>query len=270
LNRMQEHMHYREVAPRQDLAPWVLSFWEFSVTAKIAPFVHRVFPDGCTVISYSLRLPPEVPMLRVSGPLLGPREMIVHPPATAWGVRLQPAACRAVLGCSPLAILNKTCEANEIVEGRANRELLEQLDRCANFQDAIAAFEVFLRNQIQPGQLDTQMAKAADRIARKRGQLPISQIADSVGLGVRQLERRFKDAIGLTPKQFARARRFRTAAVALAKGSERNWAELAAELGFSDQPHLVRDFFSLSKIAPSDLGKLVRRIKHGRLVDPMP
>jgi hypothetical protein len=92
-------MRYRELAPGRELARFVLSFWEFRVSARAAQLmVHTVFPDGCTLISYATLLPPGLPRLRVTGPLLQPRRGPVQPGLVAWGVRLQPAACRAVLG----------------------------------------------------------------------------------------------------------------------------------------------------------------------------
>jgi AraC-like DNA-binding protein len=64
-------------------------------------------------------------------------------------------------------------------------------------------------------------------------------------LSVRQLQRRFLNATGLTPKQFARVQRWRATAIKLAGDAESKLVDCAAELGFTDQAHLsreVRDF----------------------------
>ncbi|MEJ7700797.1 MAG: hypothetical protein WKF71_14285 [Pyrinomonadaceae bacterium] len=46
-------MFYREVAPPDEIADLVLSFWEFAVKSESRePVIHEVFPDGCISILY--------------------------------------------------------------------------------------------------------------------------------------------------------------------------------------------------------------------------
>lgn len=91
-------------------------------------------------------------------------------------------------------------------------------------------------------------------------------IAAAVGLSVRQLERRFRAAAGLTPKQFARVRRVRAAAVTLVKDEGKGWAARAAEMGFADQPHLAREFVALTGCPPAAFAEDVAEIEHGDLL----
>jgi AraC-like DNA-binding protein len=68
-------------------------------------------------------------------------------------------------------------------------------------------------------------------------------------VGERQLERVFREQVGVTPKGYARLARFQ-ASLALARGGAR-WAEVAARAGFADQSHLVREYRALSGASPS-------------------
>ena len=82
------------------------------------------------------------------------------------------------------------------------------------------------------------------------------------GVSPRQLERRFRAAVGVPPKALARVLRFQAVLQAVGAGAG-DWAGLALDHGYFDQPHLIRDFQELSGESPSRLlarmGELGRR-----------
>jgi len=82
-------------------------------------------------------------------------------------------------------------------------------------------------------------------VQRHAGDIRVAQLVELASLGRRQLERQFRDAVGLSPKQFCRAVRFQHVLAKL-RGGQLNRAALAAELGFTDQSHLRRDFMALA------------------------
>ena len=69
-------------------------------------------------------------------------------------------------------------------------------------------------------------------------------LAASAGLGVRQLERQFLDAVGLSPKRFAKTARFQRTLQLLRDGQSP--ADVASLCGFADQAHLAREFRSVA------------------------
>jgi methylphosphotriester-DNA--protein-cysteine methyltransferase len=81
-------------------------------------------------------------------------------------------------------------------------------------------------------------------------------------LGLRQLERRFRAAVGLPPKALARVLRFQAVLHAVGQGAG-SWAGVALDHGYFDQPHLIRDFQELAGETPARLlarlGELGRR-----------
>ncbi len=68
-----------------------------------------------------------------------------------------------------------------------------------------------------------------------------AELAAACGLGARQFLRRFGEAVGLSPGQYALERRVALAAEALARGSE-TVDEIAARLGFADRFHFSKAF----------------------------
>jgi AraC-like DNA-binding protein len=76
-----------------------------------------------------------------------------------------------------------------------------------------------------------------------------------VGYSQRYLTSRFREEIGLTPKLAARLIRFHRARqdlqAQLAAAGRTDIARVAADCGYHDQSHLIRDFRSFSGLAPS-------------------
>src|SRR3546814_9430946 len=77
------------------------------------------------------------------------------------------------------------------------------------------------------------------------------QLATLAGVSLRTLQRMFADYVGVGPKWVVRRCRILDAAEAAHSGSPTDWAALAAELGFSDQSHLVRAFTAVVGTPPS-------------------
>ena len=101
----------------------------------------------------------------------------------------------------------------------------------------------------------TLLSEAADlairEFERTGGRARVADVASRIGVGQRALERAFAETVGLRPKQLARVIRFGRARNALAKG--RGAAEVALCAGYSDQPHMVREFRALAGTTPGAL-----------------
>ena len=69
-------------------------------------------------------------------------------------------------------------------------------------------------------------------------------------MGARQLERRFLEEVGMTPKRLARISRFQRVFKALERRPI-GWTRVAVECGYYDSSHLVRDFREFTGEAPS-------------------
>ena len=97
-----------------------------------------------------------------------------------------------------------------------------------------------------------EMAEVVDYIFQNyHQQILIDDLAEIAGLSSRQLERRFKKLLGLTPIRYINEHRIRMACSKL-RQSQKNIAEIAKEVGFYDHAHFVHKFRSSMKIAPSE------------------
>ncbi|SFA91270.1 helix-turn-helix domain-containing protein [Cellulomonas marina] len=77
---------------------------------------------------------------------------------------------------------------------------------------------------------------------RDREVLRVETLAAAAGTGVRTLLRLFAEHLGVSPAWVVRRWRIVEAADRAGRGEVVAWADLAAELGYADQAHLVRDF----------------------------
>ncbi len=84
-------------------------------------------------------------------------------------------------------------------------------------------------------------------------------LVDNIFRSDRQIQRLFKDNLGVSPKQYENIVRFGRTISAVKHSDIESWASLAYHVGYADQAHLIRDFKKYTGITPgtiSDKSKL--------------
>jgi AraC-like DNA-binding protein len=79
-----------------------------------------------------------------------------------------------------------------------------------------------------------------------------AQLAASFHLTVRTLERLFSKYAGTNPKWVIKIFRFHDMVERIANSNDNNWAQLAADLGYFDQAHFIKDFRMLMGKTPQE------------------
>jgi AraC-like DNA-binding protein len=260
-------MSYRETAPSADVAHLVFSFWEFATTHEnFETIEHEIFPDGCISLFYHRSEKFNFKRIAFSGLNLESIIAPVFPGDIFWGTRISPASGANILRENPANFKSiPMAEADKFPH--LTNGLLEKLNACENFAEAVPAFENHLK-ELNFGQsfCDEKVLQALKIIEETGGEIKIAKLAERLNLSTRQFERRFKASSGLSPKQFTRTRRIRATAVDLVENKDLNWAKRAAEMGFADQSHLTHEFVAVTKRSPNSFAEKVSRIKHGNLV----
>jgi len=96
-----------------------------------------------------------------------------------------------------------------------------------------------LRDSKEP---DAVLTHALNLIADAKGQMSVETLAAAVRISSRQLERKFTQHVGLSPKTFSRITRFRQAKLLLESIRGTRGCDLAYACGYYDQTHLIREF----------------------------
>ncbi|MBM0277979.1 helix-turn-helix domain-containing protein [Micromonospora tarensis] len=109
----------------------------------------------------------------------------------------------------------------------------------------------------EPDPLAEEVIRLAEAIRTDRTVLRVDDFAARHELPVRRLQRLFVEYVGVGPKWVIRRYRLQEAAEQAVGGPPR-WADLAADLGYSDQAHLVRDFTAVAGVSPAAYARSVR------------
>ncbi|HYO41904.1 MAG TPA: helix-turn-helix domain-containing protein [Candidatus Limnocylindrales bacterium] len=79
----------------------------------------------------------------------------------------------------------------------------------------------------------------------------VASLADRAHVGTRTLQALFREYVGVGPKWVLMRHRLIAAVEVAARRPSPDWAEVAAELGYADQPHFINDFRRLVGKPPS-------------------
>jgi AraC-like DNA-binding protein len=82
------------------------------------------------------------------------------------------------------------------------------------------------------------------------GPWSIGQIVEEAGLSHRRFIEVFRREVGFTPSEHWRLRRFLEVARHTHGRQSASWANLAVQMGYSDQAHLIREFHTFSGLSP--------------------
>ncbi len=229
---------YREQAVDRSLARWVECSWCVENREPIRAYPVR--PDGGLDILYS-----RDEGLRVVGTMTAELRIDLPPGARTVGIRFRPGMAGALLEAAPGELTDRILDA-ESLWGRKAREMTRPLDEARSSGECIG---ILLEGLRRPGEPNT-VQRAIEAIAQAHGTVDLDWVACQANLSARQFRRRCLDEAGLTPKHLCRVLRFRHAC-ALAAGAEQpEWAGIAADSGYFDQAHLIRDFREFTGATP--------------------
>ncbi|GLY28243.1 helix-turn-helix domain-containing protein [Kineosporia sp. NBRC 101731] len=131
--------------------------------------------------------------------------------------------------------------------------LVRNIGRAQGEPAKVDVLRTALENAVRPERVTAAREVAAtarlaetDRTLRK-----VEHLAQKAGTGVRTLQRMFAEYAGVSPTWVLRRYRLLEAAEAVRHGDRVVWARIAADLGYSDQAHLVRDFSAAIGATPA-------------------
>jgi AraC-like DNA-binding protein len=102
-----------------------------------------------------------------------------------------------------------------------------------------------------------EVIRLVEEIRTDRTVLRVDAFARRHGLSTRRLQRLFLDRVGVGPKWVIRRYRIQEAIEQAADGPPLDWARLAADLGYSDQAHLIREFTAVTGTSPAAYARSV-------------
>lgn len=169
----------------------------------------------------------------------------------ALGVMFRPAGFRPFLGRSLSALRDAVLPLDAVFGDAPGFGELAVAVRAAGPDHAAAVVDAALERLVPEGRQPSEDTTAlVERVAADPALLRVEALATEQALSVRQLQRRFADHVGLSPKAVIRRYRLYEAAERARHGPGVDWAALAVELGYSDQAHLTRHFSDVIGMPP--------------------
>jgi AraC-like DNA-binding protein len=166
-------------------------------------------------------------------------------------VLFQPTGLQRLFSLPGEVLVNEHYEADSVL-GSCFAALHTELGEAKSFDRRVKIADRFFSRFIPRLDARHGLEAAIGTMVSQQGCLRVQALADGMGLGVRQFERRFTKHVGIGPKVYARILRFE-AAIHTKSISSLNWTSVAYELGYCDQAHMIHDFQSLSSESPSQL-----------------
>jgi len=186
----------------------------------------------------------------VSGLQTGP--IVIEQPVRqeVLGVRLRAVGAAALLPAAMRDIRGLHVGLGDLFGAGAG----ELLERCQETRQVEARFRLvaaWLGERLARSRgVDEAIAWCAGQIERSGGRAAIAALRAETGMSRARLATLFEEQIGLKPKLYARAVRFRQV-LGLLQRSEMPLSDAALAAGFYDQAHMNAEFRDLAGIPPS-------------------
>jgi AraC-like DNA-binding protein len=121
--------------------------------------------------------------------------------------------------------------------------------------------EDFLRARSTAIDVPPFVRVAVERIESTHGSLRVADLHQELDVSRKHLAVSFTRYVGISSKAYAQIARFLWTLGKLRDSTEVEWSRLAAEAGYSDQSHLVRDFRRVGAASPTEY---LRKFAPGR------
>jgi AraC-like DNA-binding protein len=242
-------MRYEEHTPGPCLKAYVDAFWALVGRGGSPRAAGTILPDGSVEIVLSFGDPVRSPRARgrtmttfVVGQMERPWRVAYTGQVDLVGIRLHPAAARVFVPMRQEALANRVVRLATVaphLDGLLASEIEARPPRATR----VARLEQLLISVLPHDISAYELARrAVDRLRASNGRLRVGELAQSLEVTPRRLERVFRRDVGLTPKRWSRVVRFQAVFAASSDGEAGGWAAVAQRLGYADQAHLVREF----------------------------
>lgn len=249
-------MEYALYLPPATTRRYVKYFWSVEKSAgEVLPPVYKSMADGYAEVVFSINGSFKE-YYNYGGYVLPQhsnyRTLTIGKNIGLFGVRLYPYAILPLLGIASHEVVDNVHD----IQSMLPRDLVSKINEATTHPERIS---IFCRHML--GKADTAptiVDRAVHKIIETRGMETVTSLCRMLSLSERQLERKFRESVGLTPKLYARILRFQYSKRKFA-GHTNSFAEIAFDCNYADQPHFARDFKEFSGMTVSEYSDMVNK-----------
>lgn len=267
-------MRMEAFKPSPALAACVTDLWDYEIpraTRNGLPQSLTLLPDGCPTMVFvfgaALRATNGERVFTTRSAVCGfqmqPVQVSCDGDVAGITVRFTPAGLSCLMPGSLEAAALQRLECRDVFGRRAIEELESALAELPTALARIRRVEAYLLTLLR-AKADPLVEHVARDMARVgAGPRAMRDLARDCGFSERTLERRFRHAIGSSPKAFSRVMRLQQA-LRSRQLQGLAWSELAIDAGYYDQAHLIRDARMLFGTTPEALTAIREESMAGR------
>lgn len=250
------------------LQPFVETYWQgqFNIN-RSKLFVQQVMPNGFIELIFHISSRhcylyqhacwSQSPVYTLIGLFTKPYSVQFDDCVTTFGIRFKPEGIYNLFGIPASefseAYLDMACVLSKNFSDFSTRIIGQQ-----HVEDMVSLADKFLLSSLEKHNINYYyLNRAAEYIRHTNGAIRMDELIDNVYISHRQLEREFRDKIGITPKQYIRIARLNALNRHLLKTESKDLTALSYENGFFDQAHLIREFKQFSGLPPSKFLKQI-------------
>ncbi len=246
-------MLFQEHQPPPCLKPYVRYYWTLQLDAlPVSPPGQRLLTESFEFI-LNLASPIEIingdNQIRqiagtgITGPMSRPMRMRPTGPIHLFGICFLPGGGYPFFKYPAHELVDRYPDVDDLW-GAGGREFTERIRNDGrSVRPCIEAVNGYLIDRLASNLRHDPVTQEAIGIIEKcKGHITVQQLARHLGLSRRHLTRKFKERIGISPKQLCRNTRFKQVYKLIETASHDNWADVAVACGYYDQSHLINDF----------------------------
>ncbi|KUO20999.1 helix-turn-helix domain-containing protein [Streptomyces dysideae] len=247
-------VRFRRHEPAEPLRRYVEWYWLIDWDLP-EPYASHIVPHPSVNLTFQWDGVDEEdapPYGEVTGVALGLYTRKLTGRGRVCGAKFRPGGFRPYTPETPASHWTGQALSAQEVFPQATPDIARSVASPADDQDRVAALDAFLL--ALPHTPDPQSDLAMDLVQRIRTDRAVRRVGDfarTAGLSVRALQRLFASYVGVSPKWVILRYRIHEALEHAGTHHDTDWATLAADLGYADQAHLVRDFTATVGVPPT-------------------
>lgn len=255
---------YMEYEPCDALKPYIRCFWgaERPYRTEITSVPGLVIPDTCMDVIFNVNFTENT----ITGRFCGINDAAFRscgdagPGALVSTFAIRFYAWTAVLFSedSLRDVKNKSPDA-EVHFRKLKQELEPVLFEVTGMRERVERAERFLLRHIRPERENRIVRDAVACLLTTRGTKEIGKLEREIHVSGRQLQRLFKENMGISPKRLSSLIRYQYLWDAILRERNFNILDGVVRFGFTDQAHLMHEFKRYHGMTPSEAKKWAKK-----------
>lgn len=233
-------------SPAPELAHCIAHYWTVSWDLRgHAPHVQETLPHPNIYLVF------EDAKLLIGGVSTSKFTRVLSGQSFAFGVKFTPGGFYPFLK-SPAHTLTDRILPVDRIFGKDGVALEAALAASRDEEERVQTTERFFRLRAPgPDETVALAGRLVERILRETEIKTVDDLVRCTGIGKRTLQRTFNQYVGINPKWVIRRYRLHELIERIDSGERLNWPDLALELGYFDQAHLIHDFQAIVGHSPA-------------------